>query len=63
LAHRQRRRALHDRRPRVGRARHRRPPAFTLVFPAGVDLEAIRAQMETVEGELETVRTLVEASG
>jgi Polyketide cyclase / dehydrase and lipid transport len=34
---------------------------FTLVFPAGVDPEAIRAQMATVEGELETVRTLVEA--
>ncbi|HEX5926070.1 MAG TPA: SRPBCC family protein [Baekduia sp.] len=34
---------------------------FTLVFPAGADSEAIRAQMETVEGELETVRTLVEA--
>ncbi len=33
---------------------------FTLVFPAGVDPEAIRAQMETVEGELETVRALVE---
>ena len=34
---------------------------FTLVFPAGVDHEVIRAQMETVEAELETVRTLVEA--
>jgi hypothetical protein len=34
---------------------------FTLVFPAGVDPEAIRAQMETVEAELQTVRTLVEA--
>jgi uncharacterized protein YndB with AHSA1/START domain len=34
---------------------------FTLVFPAGADPEAIRAQMETVESELQTVRTLVEA--
>jgi Polyketide cyclase / dehydrase and lipid transport len=34
---------------------------FTLVFPAGADSEAIRTQMETVEAELETVRTLVEA--
>jgi hypothetical protein len=34
---------------------------FTLVFPAGADREAIRTQMETVEAELETVRTLVEA--
>ena len=34
---------------------------FTLVFPAGTDAEAIRAQMETVETELETVRALVEA--
>jgi hypothetical protein len=33
---------------------------FTLVFPAGVDTEVIRTQMETVEAELETVRTLVE---
>ncbi len=36
---------------------------FTLVFPAGAEQEAIRAQMETVEGELETVRALVEGSG
>jgi uncharacterized protein YndB with AHSA1/START domain len=35
---------------------------FTLVFPAGADPEAIRTQMETVEAELKTVRTLVEAS-
>jgi hypothetical protein len=34
---------------------------FTLSFPTGTDPEAIRAQMETVETELETVRTLVEA--
>ncbi len=34
---------------------------FTLVFPAGVAPEAIRAQMETVEAELETVRALVVA--
>jgi hypothetical protein len=34
---------------------------FTLSFPAGTDPEAIRAQMETVERELETVRALVEA--
>jgi hypothetical protein len=34
---------------------------FTLSFPAGTDPEAIRAQMETVESELETVRALVEA--
>jgi hypothetical protein len=34
---------------------------FTLVFPDGVDPEAIRAQMMTVEAELETVRSLVEA--
>ncbi len=34
---------------------------FTLVFPAGAEPEAIRTQMETVEAELETVRTLVEA--
>jgi hypothetical protein len=34
---------------------------FTLVFPAGVDAEAIGAQMVTVEAELETVRTLVQA--
>jgi hypothetical protein len=33
---------------------------FTLVFPAGVDPAAIRAQMATVEAELETMRTLVE---
>lgn len=33
---------------------------FTLVFPSGTDPEAIGAQMETVEAELETVRTLVE---
>jgi uncharacterized protein YndB with AHSA1/START domain len=33
---------------------------FTLVFPAGAEPEAIRAQMETVEDELKTVRTLVE---
>ncbi len=80
---RQRRRAVYDRRPRVGRARtvdllrpgnatfgarmrvlHNHTGSelvFTLVFPAGVDPEAIRAQMETVEAELETVRALVEA--
>jgi hypothetical protein len=34
---------------------------FTLSFPASTDPEAIRAQMETVESELETVRALVEA--
>ena len=34
---------------------------FTLVFPTGADPETIRTQMETVEAELETVRTLVEA--
>jgi hypothetical protein len=34
---------------------------FTLSFPVDTDPEAIRAQMETVETELETVRTLVEA--
>jgi hypothetical protein len=33
---------------------------FTLFFPDGTDPEAIRAQMETVEAELETVRVLVE---
>jgi uncharacterized protein YndB with AHSA1/START domain len=33
---------------------------FTLVFPAGVEPEAVRAQMATVEAELETVRALVE---
>ncbi len=34
---------------------------FTLSFPAGTDPQAIRAQMATVESELETVRALVEA--
>jgi hypothetical protein len=34
---------------------------FTLVFPAGAPAEAVRAQMATVETELETVRALVEA--
>jgi hypothetical protein len=35
---------------------------FTLVFPAGAPADAVRAQMATVESELETVRALVEAS-
>lgn len=34
---------------------------FTLVFPIGVDDEAIAQQMATVEAELRTVRDLCEA--
>jgi len=34
---------------------------FTIVFPPGVDDAGVAAQMATVEGELETIRTLVEA--
>ncbi|MCW2993232.1 MAG: hypothetical protein JWQ18_727 [Conexibacter sp.] len=34
---------------------------FTIVFPPGVDDAAIAAQMTTIEAELETIRTLVEA--
>jgi hypothetical protein len=34
---------------------------FTLVFPIGVDDEAIARQMATVEAELRTVRDLCEA--
>jgi hypothetical protein len=33
---------------------------FTLLFPQGTDQAAIDAQMAVVEGELETVRSLVE---
>jgi Polyketide cyclase / dehydrase and lipid transport len=35
---------------------------FTLLFPQGTDQAAIDAQMAVVEGELETVRSLVERS-
>jgi hypothetical protein len=35
---------------------------FTLVFPVGVDDEAIARQMATVEAELRTVRDLCEAN-
>lgn len=34
---------------------------FTLQFPQGADREAIEAQMQVVEGELEAVRALAEA--
>jgi hypothetical protein len=34
---------------------------FTLFFPAGTPEPAVVAQMETVEGELATIRTLAEA--
>lgn len=35
---------------------------FSIVFPPGAPDEAIAAQMATIEGELETVRALAEAS-
>jgi hypothetical protein len=34
---------------------------FTLQFPQGTDSDAIEAQMQVVEGELEAVRALAEA--